>query len=99
MHMLEHVAEPAQETAYQPDAVELTPGRMYPKERNENATTRHSRYCKAAFARRDWSCHRCCELMVSDAPRDGWELPFFAKKLLEVQRYFLWPHEPMQGGK
>jgi hypothetical protein len=75
------------------EPVVLTPGGMYPKEVDAEGHTLHSKHCKAAFARRDWQCHRCCELMHGAAPRDGWQKPFFARKLREVQKYFLWPND------
>lgn len=96
MHTLESVAEPAQTTGYQHDEPILTPGGMYPKEMDREGHTLHSKYCKAAFFRRDWSCHRCCELMQGAAPREGWQKPFFAKKLRQVQRCFLFPNEEVK---
>jgi len=64
---------------------------MYPPEVNLDGSTRHSRQCKALFNRRDWSCHRCCELMKGSAPRKGWQKAFFGRKLDSIgQRRFLW---------
>jgi hypothetical protein len=63
---------------------------MYRREVNRDGTTKHSRHCKATFGRRDWSCHRCCELMRGAAPRKGWQEDYFARKLGEVQRRFSW---------
>jgi hypothetical protein len=72
--------------------VELTPGGMYPNETDAQGKTLHSRHCKAAFNRRDWQCFRCCELLHGSAPREGWQRPFFAKKLRQIQRVLLFPH-------
>lgn len=63
---------------------------MYPLEINHDGTTKHSRHCKAIFGRRDWSCHRCCELMKGSAPRKGWQHQFFARKLNQSQRRLPW---------
>lgn len=71
--------------------VTLDPGTgMYPLEINLAGTTKHSRHCKATFSRRDWSCHRCCELMKGSAPRKGWQQAFFARKLGQLQRRLPW---------
>lgn len=59
---------------------------MYMREANLDGTTKHSRHCQAAFGRRDWHCHRCCELMLGAAPRKGWQKKYFGAKLNEVQR-------------
>jgi hypothetical protein len=73
------------------DLTHLDPGTgMYPLEVNLDGRTRHSRHCKAAFGRRDWSCHRCCELMKGSAPRNGWQHEYFARKLRESQQRFTW---------
>lgn len=63
---------------------------MYPQELNHDGTTKHSRRCQAAFGRKDWSCHRCAELMRGAAPRKGWQREYFSRKLREHQRTFLW---------
>jgi hypothetical protein len=66
---------------------------MYPKVTDREGHTLHSPHCKAAFSRRDWQCFRCCELMHGAAPREGWQRPFFAKKLRELQNWLQFPNE------
>jgi hypothetical protein len=61
---------------------------MYPKELNGNGTTKHSKKCQATFDRKDWKCHRCVELILGAAPRNGWQHEYFARKLRQVQRSF-----------
>ena len=63
---------------------------MFPKQYNQDGSTKHSRYCDATFHRRDWRCHRCVELLRGAAPRGSWHENYFAKKLGEVQRRFVW---------
>jgi hypothetical protein len=63
---------------------------MYPREANQDGTTRHSKHCLATFSRRDWRCHRCCELMLGAAPRKGWQREYFQRKLNQVQRRLPW---------
>jgi hypothetical protein len=63
---------------------------MYPREVTLEGVTRHSRYCQALFARRDFKCHRCCEMILGAAPRGSWHREYFRKKLGQVQRRFLW---------
>ncbi len=59
---------------------------MYPRESTVNGVTRHSRHCQALFARRDWRCHRCCELELGALPRKGWQTDYFKLKLGQRQR-------------
>lgn len=59
---------------------------LYPLEVNLDGSTRHSRHCKALFARRDWQCRRCLELLRGSAPRESWQSEYAARKLGEVQR-------------
>lgn len=66
------------------------PPDMYVRESLLDGRTKHSRHCKATFGRRDWRCHRCCELMVEGAPRNGWQHAYFAKRLNRLQRKFEW---------
>lgn len=61
---------------------------MYPQELNDDGTTKHSRHCRACFGRKDWNCHRCVELVLGAAPRNGWQHEYFARKLRQVQRSF-----------
>ena len=75
------------------EQVELTPGGMYPKVTDAEGHTLHSPHCKAAFSRRDPRCHRCSELLHGRPPRDGWQKPFFAKKLRERQKVLLFPND------
>lgn len=84
MHtLLTSVAEPA----LSKDTPSLTDENgMYRKETLANGFTKHSRQCKSTFGRRDWSCHRCVELEVGAAPRDGWQHEYFARKLRQLQR-------------
>jgi formamidopyrimidine-DNA glycosylase len=63
---------------------------MYARELNANGTTKHSRHCQSTFGRRDWNCHRCVELILGAAPRDGWQHEYFARKLRQAQRSFSW---------
>jgi hypothetical protein len=62
------------------------PPRMYARETTADGLTKHSRHCQALFSRRDWKCHRCCELMIEAAPRDGWQHEYFSRKMGQVQR-------------
>jgi hypothetical protein len=64
---------------------------LYPPEANLDGTSKHSRHCKAMFARRDWQCRRCLELMKGAAPRGSWQAEYAARKLGQVQRSFAWP--------
>jgi hypothetical protein len=61
---------------------------MYPKETTAEGVTKHSRRCQSTFGRRDWNCHRCVELLLGAAPRNGWQHEYFARKLRQVQRSF-----------
>lgn len=63
---------------------------MYPRESNLDGTTRHSKHCQAHFARRDWRCHRCCELLLHAAPRKGWQREYFRRQLAQLQRRLPW---------
>jgi hypothetical protein len=63
---------------------------MYPREYNANGTSKHSRQCKALFARRDFQCVRCLELLHGSAPRGSWQEEYSARKLGWHQRSFLW---------
>lgn len=74
-------------------AVELTPGEMYPLVTDIEGRMLHSPYCQAVFARRDWRCARCVELQLGALPRKSGHREYFARKLREVQKYFLFPHD------
>jgi hypothetical protein len=63
---------------------------LYPLEVNLDGSTKHSRHCQAMFARRDWKCRRCLELLGGSAPRNSWQAEYAARKLGEVQRRFPW---------
>jgi hypothetical protein len=64
---------------------------MYRPEFNQDGTAKHSRHCMATFARRDWDCHRCVELLMGAAPRNGWQREYFARKLRQNQRSLMFP--------
>jgi hypothetical protein len=64
---------------------------MYPPEFTVAGASKHSRRCQSTFGRRDWCCHRCVELILGAAPRDGWQHEYFARKLRQVQRSFNFP--------
>lgn len=68
----------------------VDPDAMYEPEFTAAGAAKHSRHCKALFARRDWNCHRCVELVLGAAPRDGWQHEYFARKLRKAQRSFNW---------
>jgi len=59
---------------------------MYLRETTADGKTKHSRWCQAAFGRRDWRCPRCAELMLGAAPRKGWQHDYFRRRLKSVQR-------------
>lgn len=95
MHTLASVAVPApvQDTAranvppleaIQERYLEAKP--MYPDELTAEGKRKHSRHCLAQFARRDWNCHRCVELLHGAAPRGSWHRAYFARKLSQNQR-------------
>lgn len=68
----------------------LDPNAMYARETNANGSTRHARRCQSTFGRRDWQCHRCLELLHGSAPRGSWQSEYAARKLGQLQRWFLW---------
>lgn len=90
---LHAAADPRPRVKDRAPAVQLTPGGMYPKEVDAEGHTLHSKHCKAAFSRRDWQCHRCCELQLGALPRTSGHAEYFRRKLNEVQKVFLFPHD------
>lgn len=93
MHTRQGVAVPAQtQSNASPEPTTLTlqiidtQAVMYARESNQQGQTIHSKRCEAAFGRRDWRCHRCCELMLDASPRKGWQQEYFRRKLGQLQR-------------
>jgi hypothetical protein len=72
------------------DDLLLDPNAMYPREYTETGISKHSRHCKALFARRDFQCARCLELLHGSAPRGSWQEEYSARKLDWFQRSFIW---------
>lgn len=70
---------------------------IYPLELNQDGTTKHSRHCKAVFARRDWRCHRCMELMRGAAPRGGWQHRYFGPMLRQTRNCRTYPKLPLEA--
>jgi hypothetical protein len=75
---------------------ELDPPTMYPAEFTAAGAAKHSHRCQSTFGRHDWNCHRCVELMLGAAPRNGWQHEYFARKLRQQQRSFDFPQEQNQ---
>lgn len=69
-----------------PEALQLTPGGMYPRSVTRSGRSRHSRRCQATFGRTDFRCHRCLELLQGAAPRGSFLSEYAARKRGELQR-------------
>lgn len=69
-----------------PEALQLTPGGMYPKAFTRSGCLRHSRRCLATFGRTDFRCHRCLQILQGAAPRGSFLSEYAARKRGELQR-------------
>lgn len=54
---------------------------MYRRETDIEGRTIHSKKCRATHTRRDWSCHRCCQLMLQGTPWLSPERKYFKARL------------------
>lgn len=54
---------------------------MYRRETDIEGRTVHAKKCRATRTRRDWSCHRCCELMLEGTAWLSPERKYFKNRL------------------